>query len=49
MVADLVADGFSQAAIATALGHTWPRLQLSGGVTWRTLLRLRRLRRTWTT
>lgn len=49
VVADLVADGWTKAQISYALGHDWPRLQVADGVTWRTLLRLKRLQRTWTT
>lgn len=48
-IADLVRDGFSKATIARALGYQTPRLQYTGRVTVRTVLRLRRLVRHWTT
>jgi hypothetical protein len=47
-IAALVADGYTRAAMATALGHQTPRLQYRGGVTLRTVFRLRRLQRQWT-
>jgi hypothetical protein len=50
LVAALVEDGFPKTAIATALGLTREGLpQFGHGVTVRTILRLRRLRRQWTT
>ena len=48
-IAALVTDGFSQAAIARALGHRTPRLQYAARVTLRTVLKIRRLLRHWTT
>lgn len=48
LVVSLVADGWTRAAIAIALGHTTPRLQYRARVTVRTQLRIRRLQREWT-
>ena len=48
-IADLVANGFSKATIARALGYQTPRLQYADRVTVRTVLRIRRLQRHWTT
>jgi len=44
-----VANGFSKATIARALGYQTPRLQYADRVTVRTVLRIRRLQRHWTT
>jgi len=49
VVAALVEDGYTRGAIATALGCQWPRLRVGAVVTQRTLYRLRRLHRVWTT
>jgi hypothetical protein len=48
-IAALVAADYTKAAIATALGLTTRRLQYSRRVTLRTVLRIRRLVRHWTT
>jgi hypothetical protein len=49
LVDALVTEGWSKAAIAHALGYPSRKLQIRSGVTVRTLLRLRRLTRHWTT
>lgn len=49
LVAALVEHGWTRAQIAIALGFKWPRLRCRVVMTQRTLCRLRRLSRTWTT
>ncbi len=48
-IARLVTEGFSKARIARALGFSHPWLQYGDQVTLRTVYRIQRLEREWTT